>query len=57
MVVVCTDTDCYDTDCMQKEDNEKINAFCQAHQYKYIWFCRKIVGKKSLLKLYHTKYT
>ena len=27
---------------MQKEDNEKINAFCQAHQYKYIWFCRNI---------------
>lgn len=42
VVVVCTDTDCYDTDCMQKEDNEKINTFCSAHQYKSIWFCRDI---------------
>ncbi len=41
-VVVCTDTDHYDTNPSQRDDNERIEALCAERNYRHIWFCRDI---------------
>lgn len=53
-VVVCTDTDHYDVDPSQRDDNEKVEAFCRERDYSHIWFCRDIeevyIGRSAAKK-------